>query len=242
MTPGIVRVGPHGDYASRIDRLGSRESKGLLHEVRFVVREHRPVGGAGGGAGIGQSRRSHRLESIWTAEHSIFPRQYASRYPYSVDGKAPVPVETPMGDCSGLIINAASTVGSSGCRYAHPARTPGRLPDACHGNDIAYKTCSHRPPINEIEAIQRERSLTHSSEWPNHDAYASRRQNGLLRGDVHRQQWTGSADRLGHPRLATWSAVSGPRRCNARRARPNVLRTPWNPRRTGHRQHVLALG
>ncbi|TAM65729.1 TIGR03619 family F420-dependent LLM class oxidoreductase [Mycobacterium sp.] len=38
------------------------------------------------------------FESIWTAEHSIFPRRYASRYPYSVDGKAPVPVETPMGD------------------------------------------------------------------------------------------------------------------------------------------------
>jgi probable F420-dependent oxidoreductase len=38
------------------------------------------------------------FESIWTAEHTIFPREYASRYPYSVDGKAPVPGETPMGD------------------------------------------------------------------------------------------------------------------------------------------------
>lgn len=38
------------------------------------------------------------FESIWTAEHSILPREYTSRYPYSADGKAPVPVETPMGD------------------------------------------------------------------------------------------------------------------------------------------------
>lgn len=30
------------------------------------------------------------FESIWAAEHSIFPREYASRYPYSADGKAPV--------------------------------------------------------------------------------------------------------------------------------------------------------
>jgi len=38
------------------------------------------------------------FESIWVAEHAIFPRKYASKYPYSADGMAPAPGETPIAD------------------------------------------------------------------------------------------------------------------------------------------------
>ena len=69
--------------------------------------------------------------------------------------------------------NSASPVGSPGRRYAHPADTKCRLPDAFYANDIFCWTGRHRPPIAETGAIQCERSLTHSSEWPNRDAYAS---------------------------------------------------------------------
>jgi probable F420-dependent oxidoreductase len=47
---------------------------------------------------LAKAGETHGFESIWVAEHTVFPRTYASRYPYSADGKAPVPGETPMGD------------------------------------------------------------------------------------------------------------------------------------------------
>jgi probable F420-dependent oxidoreductase len=47
---------------------------------------------------LAKAGETYGFESVWTAEHTVFPRTYASRYPYSADGKAPVPGETPMGD------------------------------------------------------------------------------------------------------------------------------------------------
>jgi probable F420-dependent oxidoreductase len=40
----------------------------------------------------------HALESLWTFEHVIVPVDYASRYPYSGDGKMGVTPETPFVD------------------------------------------------------------------------------------------------------------------------------------------------
>jgi len=38
------------------------------------------------------------FESVWTGEHVIIPKDYASRYPYNSSGKLGIPVETPFAD------------------------------------------------------------------------------------------------------------------------------------------------
>lgn len=38
------------------------------------------------------------IESLWTVEHVIVPVDYASKYPYSADGKMPMPESSPIPD------------------------------------------------------------------------------------------------------------------------------------------------
>lgn len=44
--------------------------------------------------GIAQLAESVGMESVWTFEHVIVPENYASKYPYSADGKMPARPET----------------------------------------------------------------------------------------------------------------------------------------------------
>jgi len=44
--------------------------------------------------GIAQLAESVGMESVWTFEHVIVPENYASKYPYSADGKMPASPET----------------------------------------------------------------------------------------------------------------------------------------------------
>ncbi len=54
------------------------------------------VGVPGGDAMLALARKAEEvgLESVWTFEHAIVPVDYASRYPYSADGKMGVTPET----------------------------------------------------------------------------------------------------------------------------------------------------
>jgi len=47
---------------------------------------------------VGQKAEAVGLESVWTFEHVIVPVDYASKYPYSADGKMAVAPETPFVD------------------------------------------------------------------------------------------------------------------------------------------------
>jgi probable F420-dependent oxidoreductase len=57
-----------------------------------------PFGQAEGLTHLAQSAEKVGFESLWTVEHVVVPKGYASPYPYSKDGKMPGPEESPIPD------------------------------------------------------------------------------------------------------------------------------------------------
>lgn len=48
--------------------------------------------------GLARHAEAHGVESLWTFEHVVMPEDYASKYPYSPNGKMGIPPETPFID------------------------------------------------------------------------------------------------------------------------------------------------
>jgi len=57
-----------------------------------------PFGQAEGLTHLAQTAESVGVESLWTVEHVVVPKGYASQYPYSKDGKMPGSEENPIPD------------------------------------------------------------------------------------------------------------------------------------------------
>jgi probable F420-dependent oxidoreductase len=57
-----------------------------------------PFGQPEGLTHLAQTAESVGVESLWTVEHVVVPKGYASAYPYSVDGKMPGSEENPIPD------------------------------------------------------------------------------------------------------------------------------------------------
>lgn len=49
-------------------------------------------------ASLGRAAEAHGIDSIWTVEHVIVPKEYESTYPYSANGKMPGGHESPIPD------------------------------------------------------------------------------------------------------------------------------------------------
>ena len=49
-------------------------------------------------ASLGQAAEAAGLDSLWTVEHVIVPKEYESSYPYSANGKMPGGHQTPIPD------------------------------------------------------------------------------------------------------------------------------------------------
>lgn len=57
-----------------------------------------PFGQPEGLTHLAQTAESVGFESLWTVEHVVVPKGYASKYPYSRDGKMPGPEQAPIPD------------------------------------------------------------------------------------------------------------------------------------------------
>ncbi|MEZ4333157.1 MAG: LLM class F420-dependent oxidoreductase [Myxococcota bacterium] len=57
-----------------------------------------PFGRPEGLTHLAQTAESVGFESLWTVEHVVVPKGYASKYPYSRDGKMPGPENAPIPD------------------------------------------------------------------------------------------------------------------------------------------------
>ena len=49
-------------------------------------------------AAMGEAADTYGIESLWTVEHVVVPKDYQSQYPYSPSGKMPGPEESPIPD------------------------------------------------------------------------------------------------------------------------------------------------
>lgn len=56
-----------------------------------------PVATADYAAGLARAAEEFGFESIWPVEHVVMPEEYASKYPYSPDGRMPIP-DSPVPD------------------------------------------------------------------------------------------------------------------------------------------------
>lgn len=57
-----------------------------------------PFGQPEGLTHLAQTAEAVGFESLWTVEHVVVPKGYASKYPYSRDGKMPGPEQSPIPD------------------------------------------------------------------------------------------------------------------------------------------------
>ncbi|HVE92470.1 MAG TPA: LLM class F420-dependent oxidoreductase [Actinomycetota bacterium] len=51
-----------------------------------------------GARALGEAADESGIDSLWTVEHVVVPKDYASRYPYSRSGRMPGPEESPIPD------------------------------------------------------------------------------------------------------------------------------------------------
>ena len=101
----------------------------MTHRIRLSldVGTYGPIATAQSLLELAALAESADFDSVWLADHVVFPKTYASRYPYSADGAFPTPGEDPVFEpvaTMGVLIGATRRVRIGTAVLVMPYRNP----------------------------------------------------------------------------------------------------------------------